>query len=173
MRGVEGGEGQAISRLMLQLYADIFALLEAELRRVDYLGPIGIDAFVYRDAAGEPRLKPIVEINPRYTMGRVTVELMRQTCQGGAGLFRLVNRAALRAEGFEDFMSYARKLGEQFPLCLEGAPEPRIREGAVCLSDPALAQVCLAVFQVGRSLDNLLNQEAQLSLKAFPPASNP
>ena len=137
-----------ISRLMLQLYADIFARLEAELRTAEFLGPLGIDAFVYRDAAGAPRLKPIVEINPRYTMGRVTVELMRQTCQGSHGLFRLINRAALRAEGSEDFLGHAHQLAGQFPIQLEGVPFARIRSGALCLNDPARAQTCLAVFQV-------------------------
>ncbi|NOS71963.1 MAG: DUF455 family protein [Verrucomicrobia bacterium] len=140
-----------ISRLMLDLYANVFSLLEAELRRLDYLGPLGIDAFVYRDAHGEPRLKPIVEINPRYTMGRVMVELMRQAFQGSTGSFRLINKAALRAEGCEDFPSLARKLAEQFPLQLEGEPVARIREGAICLNDPTRAQVCLAVFQVQKT----------------------
>ena len=140
---------------LLQLYAEIFALLESELRRADYCGPLGIDAFVYRDAANQPRLKPIVEINPRYTMGRVTVELMRQTCQGSLGLFRLINRAAVRAEGFENFPAYAGSLSEHFPLELEGEPNPRIREGALCLNDPARASVCLAVFHVSRTLASL------------------
>ena len=139
-----------ISRRLLALYAEIFALLETELRAVDFLGPLGIDAFVYRDATGAPRVKPIVEINPRYTMGRVLVELMRQTCQGSCGWFRLVNRAALRGEGCADFASYAQKLHEQFPLRLEGESAPRIHEGVVCLNDPARAQVCLAVFQATR-----------------------
>ncbi|HEU0038949.1 MAG TPA: DUF455 family protein, partial [Verrucomicrobiae bacterium] len=139
-----------ISRRLLLLYADLFALLEAELRRADYLGPLGIDAFVYRDAAGLPRLKAIVEINPRYTMGRVTVELMRQTCQGSFGLFRLVSRSMARTEGFDNFPAYARSLSERFPLQLEGEPLRRIREGALCLNDPARAQACLATFQVAR-----------------------
>src|SRR6185503_10009987 len=69
-----------------RLYADIFSLLEADLKRASYLGPVGIDAFVYRTAQGEPRLKPVVEINPRYTMGRLTLELMRQTAPGSHGL---------------------------------------------------------------------------------------
>jgi hypothetical protein len=60
-----------------------------------------------------------------------------------------VNAAQLRAEGFENFSAYANALAEKFPLKLEGEP-PRIREGAICLNDPARAQVCLAVFQVSR-----------------------
>jgi hypothetical protein len=34
---------------------------------------------VCREADGHPRLKPVVELNPRYTMRRLTLELMRQT----------------------------------------------------------------------------------------------
>jgi len=139
-----------VSGILLAHYAEIFALLEAELRRREFVGPLGIDAFVYADATGTPRLKPVVEINPRHTMGRVTVELMKQTCQGSCGWFRLVNQAQLRAEGVADFPAYARLLAEQHPLQLAGEPTPKIRAGAVCLNDPARAQVCLAVFQVTR-----------------------
>lgn len=144
-----------ISNRLLELYAGIFTALEAELCRVDFVGPIGIDAFVYRDAAGAVRLKPIVEINPRYTMGRVLVELMKQTCQGSCGIFRLVNQVQLRAAGVEGFSGFAQTLSERFPLQLEGEPLPRIKAGALCLNDPATAQACLAVFQVGRSLDEV------------------
>ncbi len=140
-----------ISQRMLNFYGEIFSALETELRRVDFTGPIGLDAFVYRNANGAAKLKPIVEINPRYTMGRVLVELMRQTCQASFGKFQLVNGAQLRTEGFEDFPTYAKRLMEKSPLQLEGDPIPRIREGALCLNDPATAQVCLAVFQVSRT----------------------
>jgi uncharacterized ferritin-like protein (DUF455 family) len=142
-----------ISQRLLEFYGEIFSELEKELRAVDFTGPLGIDAFVYCDANGVVKLKPIVEINPRCTMGRVLVELMKQTCQGSCGQFRLVNRATLRAEGFENFPGYARTLGEKFPLQLEGQPVSRIREGALCLNDPMQAQVCLATFQVSRTLD--------------------
>ena len=154
-----------ISRRLLEFYGDLFARLETELRAVDFLGPVGVDAFVYRDAGGGVRLKPVVEINPRYTMGRMLVELMRQTCQNCAGVFRLVNAAQLRAEGFADFSGYERALEEKFPLRFAGEPAPRIREGALCLNDPSQAKVCLAVFQVGRTVDDLL--EPALAAPAF------
>jgi hypothetical protein len=134
-----------------RLYADIISRLEGELRLADYLGPIGIDAFVYRTPEGRTRLKPVVEINPRYTMGRLTLELMKQTAPGCFGLFRLVTRAQARREGHEDFIAYARALRERWPLSLEGEPVPKIRDGALCLNDPARAQVCLALFQVSRT----------------------
>ena len=140
-----------ISGRLQRLYGEILSLLEVELQCAGFVGPVGVDAFVYRIPQGRYRLKPVVEINPRYTMGRLTVELMKYTCPGSCGLFRLVSRAEARAEGFADFAGYARSLSERLPLRLEGEPVPKIREGALCLNDPAAAQVCLATFQVSRT----------------------
>jgi hypothetical protein len=137
-----------VSGILLAFYAEIFQLLEAELRARGFAGPLGIDAFVYKDAGTKLRLKPVVEINPRYTMGRLTVELMKRTGQGSCGAFRLVNQAQLKAAGLDDFPAYARRLEERHPLQFMGAPLPKIRAGAICLNDPTRAQVCLAVFQV-------------------------
>ena len=141
-----------ISERLLRLYVEIFSLLEAELEHVGFLGPIGIDALVYRTPQGNCRLKPVVEINPRYTMGRLTLELMKHTCPGSCGLFRLVTLARVRKEGFPDLSSYATSLGRRFPLRLAESV-PVIRQGAVCLNDPAQAQVSLATFEVSPELN--------------------
>ena len=142
-----------ISEQPHRFYGEIFSLLEAELQRVGFIGPVSIDAFVYRTPQGDCRLKPVVEINPRYTMGRLTLELMKHTCPGSSGLFRLVTRTQARAEGFAELSSYARSLGESHPLRLAGEPLPKIREGALCLTDPSQAQVCLATFTVSPTLN--------------------
>jgi hypothetical protein len=152
------GESADISGCLQRLYGDIFSLLEAELQQAGFVGPVGIDAFVYRTPQGGCRLKPVVEVNPRYTLGRLSLELMKQTCPGSCGLFRLVSRVQARAEGFADFVCYARSLSERFPLFLAGEPVPKIREGAICLNDPAQAQGCLAIFQVSRTLNPLLSR---------------
>jgi uncharacterized ferritin-like protein (DUF455 family) len=128
----------------------LFKSLEAELRSVGFLGPLGIDAFVYREADGAVKLKPVVEINPRYTMGRVTVELMKHVCPGSYGLFRLVNRAALKSANCSDFKNYAAAMTKQSPLISEGSPNRRLREGFVSLNDPEQTGACLATFQVFR-----------------------
>ncbi len=133
-----------------ELYAEIFAGLESELRRAGYRGPLGIDAFVYREADGRLRLKPVVEFNPRYTMGRLTLELMRQTAQGSHGRFEIITPARLRAEGHESFAACARARQNRFPLQLTGDSPPRILAGVFCLNDPERAQSALAVFQVTR-----------------------
>ena len=136
-----------------RLYEGIFSFLEAELHRAGFVGPVSIDAFVYRTPEGDCRLKPIVEINPRYTMGRLTLELMKRVCPGSCGLFRLVSRAQARVEGFADFSRYAASLGERLPLRFEGKPAPGILQGALALNDPRQAQVCLATFEVCPTLN--------------------
>jgi len=133
-----------------RVYETLMVLLEQELRVVAYEGPLGIDAFVYRDAEGASRLKPIVEINPRYTMGRVTAELMKHTALGSHGVFRILNKATLQKQGFGNFPAYACALQERQPVQLEGAPVARIRSGALCLNDPETAEACLATWEVGR-----------------------
>lgn len=148
---IGGGSASALTRL----YRVLAERLAVPLRERGFRGPLGIDAFVYRDADGRNRLKPVVEINPRHTMGRLTLELMRNTCPGSFGRFRLINLPALRAAGDPDFAACARRLGEQFPITLEGEPVPRLRTGVVCLNDPAQARVALAIFHVGRSLPAL------------------
>lgn len=145
-----------ISSRLQRVYAEIFSMLEAELRAVSFTGPVGIDAFVYKTETGQRRVKPVVEINPRYTMGRLTLELMRNTAPGSSGVFRLMNQAQLKTQGMEDFLAYARDLKEKFPLRLEGEPMARICEGAICLNDPTEAQVVLATFQVGRNAAELM-----------------
>jgi hypothetical protein len=141
-----------VGRQVQQLFEAIRLRLEPELAAASFLGPLGIDALIYRSEEGGARLKPIVEINPRCTMGRMTLEFMKRTESGRYGLFRLIRRSDLRAAGADEFSKYARRLVKRFPLCLAGDPIPRINEGVLCLNDPARARVCLATLQVGRSL---------------------
>ena len=143
---------------LYQFYREVFAQLEEQLRVAGYLGPLGIDAFIHRTSEGLLRLKPVVEINLRYTMGRLTLELMKHTCPGSVGVFRLASRAMARAEGLGSFVDYARALGSRAPLRLAGSPFPKIREGELCLNDSAEAQEYLAVFRVGQECSPPLPQ---------------
>jgi uncharacterized ferritin-like protein (DUF455 family) len=141
-----GRDQQAIHEFFEWMTAE----LAAELRARRFAGPLGIDALTYRDAVGALRLKPIVEINPRHTMGRLTLDLMRQVCPGSHGTFRILNRAALRESGAPDFAGLVAQRIARHPLRLEGAPHTRIREGTLCLSDPMTAEVCVAMWEVRR-----------------------
>lgn len=144
-----------IARRLPRLYPEaLLPRLESRLKAAGFLGPLGIDAFAYRDRDGGVRLKAVVEINPRYTMGRLALELMRFVAPGSSGEFRLVNLAALHALGAADFSAFARQLQDTEPVLLEGVPHPRIRRGTVCLTDPQTAAACLAIWRVSARVEN-------------------
>ncbi len=130
------------------LYLEILRQLEPRLRAAGHRGPLGIDAFIYRDAQGLPRLKPVVEINPRHTMGRLTLELLRLVAPGRRGNFRIVSHRMLPNAGVGSFQQFADHLRSTRPCLRQGSPIPRITSGSLCLNDPLRARQWLAVFDV-------------------------
>ena len=107
-----------------------FAHLEAVGRYVGdalyglgHRGPAGVDALVYLDAVGAFRLKPIVEVNPRYTMGHLALRLGKRLGNQRAGRFRLVTAAMAKTAGAASLADHVAALGPE-TLCLtdpEGA----------------------------------------------------
>jgi hypothetical protein len=66
-------------------------LLEEKLGAFDYRGPLGVDLFVYRDLRGELKLRPVCEVNFRYTMGRLALKLSAKLKPGKCGLLRVAS----------------------------------------------------------------------------------
>lgn len=128
-------------------FGRLVASLGPRLLAAGYSGPVGIDAFVYRDGDGAVRLKPVVEINPRFTMGRLTLELMRFVAPGSSATFRLVSSSELNGSS-GGFSAWAAEQLEARPCRLCGAPKPKIVEGLVCLSDPSRARHHVAILEV-------------------------
>lgn len=63
-------------------------LMQSEACR-ELAGPFGIDAMVYRDLKGELKIKPLVELNPRTTMGHVSLALAKRLAGSAVGQFRI------------------------------------------------------------------------------------
>lgn len=95
----------------------VCARVGARAARLGHRGPIGVDALVYRAADGL-RLKPLVEINPRTTMGRVGLALQRRVAPGSGAVFAVLSRGDLRRAGYSSFSEYAA-----------GRPPPRYEGG--------------------------------------------
>lgn len=54
----------------------------ARIQQAGYFGPLGIDAMRYRGAGGEIRLRPLQDINARWTMGRIALGWRRVAPRG-------------------------------------------------------------------------------------------
>jgi hypothetical protein len=69
-----------------QLINQTATIVGEELQRQGYNGPAGIDAMIYTEK-GKFKIRPIVEVNPRYTMGRVAFELSKHVFPRSKGYF--------------------------------------------------------------------------------------
>ena len=107
-------------------------------------GPIGVDALVHR-IDGRLALRPIVEVNPRTTMGRVALNLSDRIAPSRAAIFAVLSRGDLAESGCEDFSSYAAK---RAPPAVEAS---RWSGGVQLLTDPATARSFVAALAVGGS----------------------
>jgi uncharacterized ferritin-like protein (DUF455 family) len=140
-----------------RVLADAHITLDAVARHLGramaergFTGPAGIDAMVYR-SGGTVRLKPLVELNPRITMGRVARALDRRVRRGNAGLWVMVTRDEVRAAGFPDLAAWAADLRARAPLAVIGEP-PQVAGGALFTTDPGRAERVVTVLVVGPTL---------------------
>jgi transcriptional antiterminator RfaH len=158
-------QGAVLGDMLRDQPGDIKRLLAEEGARLDaaathvgqamaalgFRGPAGIDALVYRTPEGRPALKPLVELNPRMTMGRVARALGKRVRRDRVGLWVQVSRDAVRAAGFAGFSAWADDLRARAPLAFVGDP-PQIAAGALFTTDPARAERLVTVLIVGESL---------------------
>jgi hypothetical protein len=63
-----------------------------ELAKRNFAGYFGVDALVCQDQNGELKIKPMVELNPRTTMGHVALSLEKRLAPGAEAEFRIFNR---------------------------------------------------------------------------------
>lgn len=58
------------------------------LQQLGYFGPLGIDAGIYEDSTGVAYLRPLQDINARFTMGRLALGFCRLLRAGESGVWR-------------------------------------------------------------------------------------
>ena len=132
-----------------------------ELVEAGFAGSAGIDALIYRggaggdaagadegDGAGERlQLYPLLEVNPRMTLGHVGLALQRRLVPGRSGLLLLAGAREVRASGAESFAGLLAKLEAALPLAVAGRDgAKRLGCGVVPLNDPTTAEVTLALW---------------------------
>ena len=117
-----------------------------------YTGPVGVDMLVYRDA-DTLRLKPIVEINPRFTMGRVALHLANRVHPSRVAIWLILGGREIRAAGFPDIAAFATHLEDRHPPALSAG---RLSRGALFTTDPFRARAFASLLLIGESRKEFL-----------------
>lgn len=129
--------------------------LGEKMRKVGYQGPAGVDALLWKTPEGALRLKPLVELNPRWTMGRVALELEKHIHPSVDAFWSFLRVADLQARGYKNAEEFAREMREKHPIVLSHAGAgKRIESGVVFTNDPATATEVLTMLSSGPSFDN-------------------
>lgn len=67
----------SLCREMFDRFLGDASSVTAAARSLGYHGPISVDSMVFRGPDGEPMLRPIQDVNARFTMGRIALEWCR------------------------------------------------------------------------------------------------
>jgi uncharacterized ferritin-like protein (DUF455 family) len=135
-RGLDADLARFLMEVALPRYEEgtpFVSDLAAWLAEAGYRGPVGIDAFVHRDAGGDLRHRVMCEVNPRHTMGRLTWELSRKVAPGRSVRFEIVKRDAVPPGDVEVGLD----------------ERGRLARGSVWLNDPGVALDWAARLTVG------------------------
>ncbi len=138
--------------------------LGSKLRKEGYRGPAGVDALLWRDKKGDIQMKPLVELNPRWTMGRVALALENHLLPGVNGIWAFLPIRELKTYNFKNAETFAEYLKSQYPLKrIQAGASLRIESGVVFTNDPSRAQEVLTVMGTlpNPDLENLLISRSQ------------
>lgn len=134
------GEGRDPRRLR-RLGEAVAAFLAPRLAAVGVQGPVGVDTFVYADDAGSLRFDPLVEVNPRWTMGRVSLALEARVHAHAHATWRILPVRGLGAPP----ATWAAAQRTAHPVQMEGG---LLRRGCFFTSDPDGAEAAVSVLQL-------------------------
>ena len=144
------GDGRD-SRRLRRLCEELAGHMEPGLAAAGFSGPLGVDALVYRDR-GRLRLKPVIEVNPRMTMGRVALQLARRVHAAGTALWLMLRVRDIEEAGFENAGAFAGEMRRRHPV--EMTPEgDLVSRGVLFTTDPQRAKAFLTLLVAAESLE--------------------
>lgn len=132
LKGIPAEIASFADQLLPRVYnGPVREMLDTALTRHPHDGPLGVDAFVWQLPGQAPRLHAVVEINPRWTMGRLALSLAKKTRHPGWTTLSLMAK------------DHATSLAK--PEIRDG----HLSAGSLSLTAPATASGHLLVLTVG------------------------
>ena len=144
------GEGPDGKRLQ-HLFEHLGTLIQQQTDEASYYGPIGVDALVYEDErCGQLKLKPVIEVNPRYTMGHLALKLAPRVNASRTALWTILRVQDVVEAGFADITAFAAHMEHTNPCKMTAGG--LISSGILLTTDPAQARAFTSLLVVGQSL---------------------
>ncbi len=147
------GDGRDPNRISRMANA-VTEVVTARAGRANYVGPAGVDALLVRCRDGL-RLRPIVDFNPRLTMGHVAAALESRVSRRARGVWAMTSLATARDLGFDGLPSWARST-EAVQCELQGGRR-RITNGVLHTTDPAHCAAVVTSLSVAATVDAALS----------------
>ncbi len=126
---------------VMKLYKEELPKMLESVVDKNYRGNFGIDAMVYQAEDGL-QLRKVVEVNPRMTMGRVALELLKQSGNKGGGYFQILRKSSLG--DIDDWIQVLERGdgGKEIEICSKHYSV----EMSCCINDPHQAGEFIAVW---------------------------
>jgi len=92
--------------------AEVVLRAAARVQQAGYFGPLGVDAMRYRTGSGTLCIRPLQDINARWTMGRLALGWRRWLGSQETGTWHLTTREVTFPPGIREFSLIPDRLGE-------------------------------------------------------------
>lgn len=126
------------------------------LAKRGYTGSFGIDAFVFERENGTLGLFPMIEINPRHTMGRVALSIGKRMAPGRVGLWLHIPAGWLRRLNASSFAELRDRWTSLLPLRTHTKSGGTVVVSGVLETSPAeQCQQVWTCFAVGTDLQEI------------------
>jgi uncharacterized ferritin-like protein (DUF455 family) len=139
----------------LELLKQVSLFVGEKLLSLNFDGPFGLDVFIYKDSKAKYgyRIKFISEINPRYTMGRVALEISKRVLPGVASLWVHLRKIDIERD-FLSVENFFNKVTNSFPLEVSNSYKPQIKKGVLFTNDALFAKNTITVLISGNEYIN-------------------
>ena len=138
-----------------KMYQQVTIYLTHWLKKFSYQGPFGIDILATK-RHGQWYFHPLIEYNPRLTMGHVAIGLSQVKAPNSSGIWIMIRSTISDTLGFPSLNVLARHIKSQFPIVK--SKSGKIISGIFFTNDPQQAVYQLGVVGIGPSPSHYLKE---------------
>jgi len=128
-----------------KVYETCTELIKQSAFANQYVGHFGIDAIVYNDLNGQLKIRPIVEINCRFTMGHIALKLSKKVAPHSYGIWKIYKKEE------KEFTQFNEEMKAKYPL--KFSKQGLLQSGYLATSDPKQSTYFLSYLHVKEAND--------------------